>query len=260
MAPMSVTGHSPITPSPTRAHPHAQRNPLYGNAKRGRAPSYGARSAVTPTPIKHLSTSGYDPAEDVALQPYGYTGRRYDNETKLWYFRARYFDDTLGRFIARDPMGYVDGMSMYRGYFVPGGMDPWGLVESSVNPLVITSEFEPPLSDTEADYDLRKRYGNTSDVSSYRTLLWEARRDWRKDNEPSSPVDTSSPGPSFTDDSDEYPPPPESCPLPPKPDCQPCEFDDEAGLGEDIILRVAGKFTKIDVVRCKAARLPYSVM
>ena len=31
-----------------------------------------------------------------------------------------------GEFISRDPLEYVDGMSLYRGYFVPGAMDPSG--------------------------------------------------------------------------------------------------------------------------------------
>lgn len=33
----------------------------------------------------------------------------------------------LGRFISRDPLGFVDGMNLYRAYFVPGGVDPIGL-------------------------------------------------------------------------------------------------------------------------------------
>ena len=45
----------------------------------------------------------------------------------LWYFRARYFSDELGRFISRDPLGYVDGMSLYGGYFAEDfGLDPSG--------------------------------------------------------------------------------------------------------------------------------------
>lgn len=43
------------------------------------------------------------------------------------YFRARYYDPEMGEFISRDPLEYVDGMSLYRGYFVPGGVDPFGL-------------------------------------------------------------------------------------------------------------------------------------
>ena len=42
------------------------------------------------------------------------------------YKRARYYHAELGRFISRDPIGYVDGMSLYRAYFVPGGVDPFG--------------------------------------------------------------------------------------------------------------------------------------
>ena len=44
------------------------------------------------------------------------------------YNRARYYDPATGEFISRDPLEYVDGMSLYRGYFAPGDMDPSGLV------------------------------------------------------------------------------------------------------------------------------------
>ncbi len=43
------------------------------------------------------------------------------------YKRARYYDPATGEFISRDPLEYVDGMSLYRGYFVPGAVDPFGL-------------------------------------------------------------------------------------------------------------------------------------
>ena len=57
---------------------------------------------------------------------YLYTGRREDANTGLYFFRARYYHAQLGRFIGRDPLGFVDGMSLYRGYFVPNGVDPLG--------------------------------------------------------------------------------------------------------------------------------------
>lgn len=58
---------------------------------------------------------------------YGFTGRYLDNETGLWYFRARYFSDDLGRFINRDSWGYVDGLSLYNGYFAQSFLlDPSG--------------------------------------------------------------------------------------------------------------------------------------
>ena len=39
--------------------------------------------------------------------PYEYTGRRKDSETGLYYFRARYYSDSQGRFISRDPIGTI---------------------------------------------------------------------------------------------------------------------------------------------------------
>jgi len=37
--------------------------------------------------------------------PYFFTGRQLDSETGLFYFRARYYDASLGQFISRDPIG-----------------------------------------------------------------------------------------------------------------------------------------------------------
>jgi RHS repeat-associated protein len=59
--------------------------------------------------------------------PFMYTGRFNHPELELSYFRARWFDPALGRFISRDPLEFVDGMSLYRAYFVPDGVDPFGL-------------------------------------------------------------------------------------------------------------------------------------
>ena len=57
----------------------------------------------------------------------GFTGRYQDRETGLWYFRARYYSGSLGRFVSRDPLEYVDGRSFYAAYYVPNGLDPSGL-------------------------------------------------------------------------------------------------------------------------------------
>ena len=42
-----------------------------------------------------------------------FTGRQYDPETLLHYFRARYYHPRLGRFLSRDPLLYADGMNLY---------------------------------------------------------------------------------------------------------------------------------------------------
>ena len=45
--------------------------------------------------------------------PYMFTGRRYDPESGLYYYRARYYSPEIGRFLAPDPTGYEDGMNLY---------------------------------------------------------------------------------------------------------------------------------------------------
>jgi len=60
---------------------------------------------------------------------YTYTGRRYDKETGLYYYRHRVLEAELGRFLSRDPIGYSDGVSLYRAYFASRGLDPWGLFD-----------------------------------------------------------------------------------------------------------------------------------
>lgn len=42
-----------------------------------------------------------------------FTGRDYDYETGLYYYRARTMHPGLGRFIQHDPLMYVDGLNMY---------------------------------------------------------------------------------------------------------------------------------------------------
>ena len=75
-----------------------------------------------------LDASGVERTGSAHNNNYGYTGRRLDTETGLWYFRARYFSNEMGRFISRDPLGYVDGMSLYGGYFAQHfAFDPYGL-------------------------------------------------------------------------------------------------------------------------------------
>jgi RHS repeat-associated protein len=44
---------------------------------------------------------------------YGYTGREYDADTKLNYYRARWYDAEQGRFISSDPIGFQAGENFY---------------------------------------------------------------------------------------------------------------------------------------------------
>jgi RHS repeat-associated protein len=58
-----------------------------------------------------------------------FTGREYDKETGLYYYRARYYNPQIGRFLQTDPVGYEAGINWYR-YCVNNPLncvDPQGL-------------------------------------------------------------------------------------------------------------------------------------
>ena len=42
-----------------------------------------------------------------------YTGRELDAETGFYYYRARYYDPLVGRFVSEDPKGFDAGVNFY---------------------------------------------------------------------------------------------------------------------------------------------------
>jgi RHS repeat-associated protein len=60
--------------------------------------------------------------------PYRYTGREFDPETGLYYYRARHYNPTDGRFISEDPARFEGGIDFYRyvGNSPTDFIDPFG--------------------------------------------------------------------------------------------------------------------------------------
>jgi RHS repeat-associated protein len=65
-----------------------------------------------------------------------YTGREFDSETGLYYYRTRYYDPALGRFSNEDPIQFSGGENFYR-YVVNSPLnftDPYGLIQVCCRP------------------------------------------------------------------------------------------------------------------------------
>ncbi|MEN4922547.1 RHS repeat-associated core domain-containing protein [Achromobacter spanius] len=60
--------------------------------------------------------------------PIRFQGQYWDHETGLHYNRHRYYDPEIGRFIAKDPIGFAGGLNVYQYADNPvGWIDPLGL-------------------------------------------------------------------------------------------------------------------------------------
>jgi RHS repeat-associated protein len=90
---------------------------------------------------------------------FGYTGREFDSETGNYYYRSRYYDSTVGRFISEDSIGfdggdanlyryvansptnYIDPFGYYRIGFVPSSRR---LLQKEKVPTVLSQPFFNP--------------------------------------------------------------------------------------------------------------------
>jgi RHS repeat-associated protein len=104
--------------------------------------------------------------------PFLFTGRRFDAETGLFYYRNRYYDVLTGRFLTRDPL--------FNNYAMPG------YDEASSSHIGVTQSVE---------YSNLYRYANISPISNsdpYGLVVWypnvDTGRDVRPWPNPNSPI------------------------------------------------------------------------
>ena len=109
---------------------------------------------------------------------FGFTGREKD-ATGLHYYRARYYDSTMGRFTQRDPIGFGGGLNPYS--YVSNSpqnfTDPLGLVQAPVTALGqwesssfagIASSIVNESYKYDSDGFLKKKYWDEEIARSYK--------------------------------------------------------------------------------------------
>jgi RHS repeat-associated protein len=90
--------------------------------------------------------------------PFQYSGREFDSETGLYYYRARYYDPKGGRFLSEDPIGFDGGANFYAyaGNSPTLFTDPSGYVCCTPEKKKFFDWLNAPLAKMAADLDVSK--------------------------------------------------------------------------------------------------------
>lgn len=98
-------------------------------------------------------------AATAAAAQYAFTGREWDADSVLYYYRARWYHPLLGRFASQDPIGFTAGdanLSRYVGNAVTRFTDPFGLEKKNPHPSLREAEERYYAMIKEA----QKKYGS----------------------------------------------------------------------------------------------------
>jgi RHS repeat-associated protein len=107
--------------------------------------------------VKTTDSAG-NPSSEVQYDAFGnvqglggsaFTGREWDDETGLYYYRARYYDPKIGRFLSEDPIGFAGGDVNLYAYVWNNPtryLDPFGLevINRSGKTIIVKPETGGP--------------------------------------------------------------------------------------------------------------------
>ena len=79
----------------------------------GSVTSLSNSSGVLANTYTYDSFGNLTASTGTVTNPFQYTGREFDAETGRYFYRARYFDQSIGRFISEDPVGFKGGINFY---------------------------------------------------------------------------------------------------------------------------------------------------
>ena len=108
--------------------------------------------------------------------PFQYTGREFDQETGNYFYRARYYDQNVGRFVSEDPIRSRGGIDFYAyaGNSPVNYIDPLGLVRTDI--------MHVPCNEEEY-FDCYDRCGSRGVEICEVTWFWKLRR-WQPGRKP----------------------------------------------------------------------------
>ena len=132
------------------------------------ADGLGSITKIT-SPIGAVSSSyryeAFGSVEPTPSASFSFTGREWDIETGLFYYRARYYDPKSGRFVGEDPIRWAGGLNLY-GYVGNEPIswrDPWGLKRRSKGSASTTSAVRRRCSGLcSAGWRRTSQVGNTA--------------------------------------------------------------------------------------------------
>ena len=99
--------------------------------------------------VEQIDYDSFGNTEGSSFTRYTYTGREFDSDTGLYYYRARWYDPQVGRFISEDPIGFLmRDMNLYlyvrnnpTRYIDPKGTNPLLAVVSIVGGEVLLHNY-----------------------------------------------------------------------------------------------------------------------